>query len=190
MRGEFLSPAIILGSTIAPVRLFHRLQRRGMQPVSVRRWRFYFLAVFCSILPTACGPNLPDQTPIANSRGPLVLPAGPRCVAILDFWTASKDPETTWLAYAVPATPRAKLGAIGAVSPVDRDWLQETIREHRRRPIDLVDPRKAIILGRLVGARRSTFSSSMSRRRLLSTLSVCKSRFHRNTPYSPALTGW
>ncbi len=123
-----------------------------MQPVSVRRRRFYFLAVFCSILPTACGPNLPDQTPIANSRGPLVLPAGPRRIAILDFWTASKDPETTWLAYAVPATLRAKLGASGAVSPVDRDWLQETIREHRRRPIDLVNPRKAIILGRLVGA--------------------------------------
>ena len=123
-----------------------------MRPVSVHRWRFYFLAVFCSILPAACGPNLPDHTPIASSRGPLVPPAGPRRVAILDFWTSSKDPEATWLAYAVPATLRAKLGAIGALSPLDREWLEETIREHRYRPIDLVDPRKAIILGRLVGA--------------------------------------
>lgn len=86
---------------------------------------------------------------------PTSVRAETRRLAVLDFVNSSKDPATEWLGPAVASTLTTKLHALRSLQLLERSQLYQLLQEQKLNLTDLVDPSRAVAVGKLVGAEQA-----------------------------------
>jgi tetratricopeptide (TPR) repeat protein len=94
---------------------------------------------------------------------PSVSHAQARRVAVLDFANTSKDPAIEALGPAMAETLTTKLHSLRALHLVERDRLYRLLQEQKLQQTDLVDPSRAVYVGKLLGADRVVLGTYVKR---------------------------
>jgi WD40 repeat protein len=112
--------------------------------------------ILIPVTPTDLGPGSRFTLMNPNSE-PLVAPASPVVVAVMDFdANGSTEPGTT---RAVADMVRTQIGEGKNVRIVERAGMEKIMKEQNFSVLDRVDPATAIRLGRLLGAGKMVFGS-------------------------------
>ena len=85
---------------------------------------------------------------------PSMSHAQARRVAVLDFANATGDPTVEPIGPAIAETLTTKLHSLRALHLVERDRLYRLLQEQGLQQTDLVDPSRAVHVGKLLGAER------------------------------------